>query len=130
VKRPTLCIDFDGVIHDYRHGWKDGVIYGDVTPGFFDWAEIAARQFTLVVYSSRSKDPALAAAMREWIEAKQQEWARAKRIVEVPMFSFTAEKPAAFLTIDDRCMCFAGDWSAPELAPDFLRAFEPWMNRP
>lgn len=38
-----------------------------------------------------------------------------------------AEKPAAFLTIDDRAVCFDGDFS--KLDPDKLRQFKPWHQR-
>jgi hypothetical protein len=131
MTKPTLCIDFDGVIHDYRDGWQNGAITGDVTPDFFNWATEAAKQFELVVYSSRSKDPALAKAMKEWIEVKQRDWEdhHPGTATWDLTFTFTSEKPAAFLTIDDRAIRFDGDWSAPELNPDRLRAFEPWMKR-
>ena len=42
------------------------------------------------------------------------------------VIEFMHEKPAAWLTIDDRAVQFRGDWSAPELSADVMRAFKPW----
>jgi hypothetical protein len=123
---PILCLDFDGVIHDYRHGWKDGGIYGDVTPGFFEWAEDAAKRFTLVVYSSRSKTAQGRADMVEWL----LEQANKNGFPQLPgLFTFSADKPPAYVTIDDRCIRFDGDWTDPDLNPAVLRSFKPWMSR-
>lgn len=127
--KPTLCVDFDGVIHSYDKGWQDGVIYGTAVPGFFEWVERVRDKFELVIYSSRSKTDAGVIAMARWLMEQRNAWIAAggKRDPKQPLeFTFAAEKPAAWLTIDDRAVCFKGDWSAPELQPDAMRAFKPW----
>jgi len=127
--RPTLCIDFDGVIHSYEKGWQDGTIYGTVVPGFFEWMEIARDYFKLVIYSSRSQEDAGVIAMSLWLHEQRNAWIKAggKRDPVKPLeIEFAHEKPAAWLTIDDRAVCFRGDWNAPELIPVAMRAFKPW----
>lgn len=42
--------------------------------------------------------------------------------------SFAAEKPAAFLTIDDRAVTFEGSFA--ELEPSEMLHFKPWNKRP
>lgn len=124
---PILCIDFDGVIHRYSKGWQDGVIYDGITDGFFEWAIEAAKKFKLAIYSSRSKTPEGVEAMREWL-FKQMSGSKAALAAPefgLESFAFVHEKPPAFLTIDDRAICFNGDWS--KLDPQILREFKPWM---
>ncbi len=125
--KPILCIDFDGVIHSYDKGWQNGVIYGTVTPGFFEWAEEAAKLFKLVIYSSRSKTADGITAVQLWLYAQRVAWRKSggKDTTGEPLtFEFASEKPAAFLTIDDRAVQFTGSWSAMD--PVALRAFKPW----
>lgn len=129
--KPTICIDFDGVIHSYEKGWQDGVIYGTVVPGFFEWVERVRDRFKLVIYSSRSKDDGGVIAMGVWLHEQRNRWISdgGKRDpVETLEIEFAHEKPAAWLTIDDRAVCFRGDWTAPELAPDAMRSFKPWNS--
>lgn len=114
---PILCLDFDGVIHDYRRGWQDGEIYGDLTPGFWEWAVEAQKYFQLVVYSSRSKDKNGELDMTRWLI--DQGWP------DVIKLTFAHEKPPAFLTIDDRALTFKGNWA--DFDPQGLRDFKPWM---
>lgn len=130
-RKPTLCIDFDGVIHSYERGWQGGEIYGSLTPGFVAWALEAREVLQLVVYSSRSKEPRLLMAMQEWLAARLLEHFQDDTKAALDLYSaftFSAVKPAAFLTIDDRAVRFDGDWGA--MAPKMLLAFEPWTNRP
>lgn len=119
--KPILCVDFDGVIHDYKHGWQGGKIYGNVTTGFFYWLDLVLPHFRVVIYSSRSKDAGGTEAMHDWL---------VKQYAGQPLpegVSFTHEKPPAFLTIDDRAMQFNGDWS--EFLPAKILDFKPWMMK-
>jgi hypothetical protein len=47
----------------------------------------------------------------------------------MPHIKFTATKPPAWLTIDDRCVRFDGDWSDPALSVEGIKAFKPWTQR-
>jgi len=119
--KPTICIDFDGVVHSYEKGWQDGSIYGEVTRGFFKWAAEAQKRFKLVIYSSRSATEEGRLAMGSWLANQMRQWSGEP--VELTM---AAEKPAAWLTIDDRCVRFDGSWDDPLLEPATMRAFRPW----
>lgn len=123
--KPTICLDFDGCIHLYSKGWHDGTIYDDVVPGFFEWAAEAQKYFKLVIYSSRSATDEGRLAMGKWLAMEMRSWKGDP--IELTM---AAEKPAAFLTIDDRAITFTGDWSEPLLHPEALRMFKPWNVKP
>jgi hypothetical protein len=130
ARKPILCVDFDGVVHSYTSGWHgDDVIADPPVPGALRWLWRAREWFEVRIYSSRSKRPEGCAAMRKWLlEQAIAEWGD-------PLFADTFvaavevchEKPAAFLTIDDRAICFEGDWS--ELNPADLLQFKPWNKR-
>lgn len=121
---PILCIDFDGVIHRYSKGWQEGAIYDNVTDGFFDWAARAKQYFKLVIYSSRSKTPEGVENMKHWL--RDQLRRREPEGIGFEDFEFAHEKPAAFLTIDDRAVCFEGKWDGIDMDPSVLRLFKPW----
>lgn len=125
MNKPIICIDFDGVIHSYEKGWQGGEIYGTLVPGFLEWAEKACQHFRLVVYSSRSKTPEGIEAMKEWM-LRQLNLAGAGWLVA---FDFIDTKPPAWLTIDDRALCFNGNWADPNFSVQAMQAFRPW-NKP
>ena len=127
--KPTICVDFDGVIHSYEKGWCGGEIYGTVVPGFFEWVERVRDRVKIVIYSSRSKDSAGVTDMAFWLHQQRNAWIKAggQRDPVNPLeIEFAHEKPAAWLTIDDRAIRFDGKWDAPELSPEAILAFRPW----
>lgn len=134
-RKPILCVDFDGVIHSYTSPWiNEATIPDPPVPGALRWLWKATEWFDVQIYSSRSKNVAGRDAMKEWMLMYS-----AHEFGEHPMsghglspsepypITFVAEKPAAFLTVDDRAVCFEGDWSV--LDPYELTQFQPWNRR-
>jgi hypothetical protein len=139
LNKPILCVDFDGVIHSYSSGWKGhDVVTDPPTPGALRWLWKATEWFDVQVYSSRSKEPGGVEAMFLWMT----KWSNEEFGEQHPMgcptggsidmdaypITFARQKPAAFLTIDDRAICFEGDWDDLDAA-DLLN-FKPWNKRP
>ncbi len=130
MSKPIICLDFDGVIHSYERGWQGGEIYGSMIPGFLAWSIEAQTKFELVIYSSRSKDLSQIAAMIAWMLHQVSGRMMPNEINNwMAGFTFSREKPPAFLTIDDRAIQFTGNWASPELRMEDLLAFKPWNHQ-
>lgn len=119
--KPILCLDFDGVIHSYKSGWKGAdVILDKPVPGALDFMKRAHEHFDIQIYSSRSNEAGGIVAMQLWLsvhleaEGLMGPWAHE--------IKFPTRKPPAKVTIDDRAITFTGVW--PEL--DALIKFKPW----
>ena len=127
--KPILCVDFDGVVHSYTSGWKGAASIPDMpVPGALEWMLRASEFFNVVIYGSRSRDPEALTAMRMWLGYHAHATLPDLKASELlAVVNFAHEKPAAFLTIDDRAICFDGDWS--KLDPTKLLAFKPWYQR-
>lgn len=129
MSKPILCVDFDGVIHSYTSPWTDiDEINDKPVPGALRWLWNAQRFFDVVIYSSRSKEPRGIAAMKYWMamyatDEFGQDHPMSQANEDYPI-KFAHEKPAAFLTIDDRAICFDGDFE--KLEPRELIKFKPW----
>src|SRR5687768_3018926 len=100
---PILCLDFDGVLHAYTSGWQgiDKATDGPV-PGAMDFLARAVESFDVCVLSSRSKEAsgmtAMQTAIRFWLVEAGYDY----RVYDA--IRWPTEKPAAFLTIDDRAL--------------------------
>lgn len=115
MSKPILALDFDGVIHRYSKGWQDGQIYDPPTEGFREWAEEAAKYFTLVIVSSRLREISDEVPIQDWLRLHG---------IDPAQFQFARFRPPALLSIDDRAITFKGTWE--HLAPVRLQHFKPW----
>jgi len=135
MSKPILCVDFDGVIHSYSSPWVDAATIPDPpVPGALLWLWKATEWFDVQIYSSRSKTEEGRAAMRGWMKYHSLDEFSADHPMtgadSVYPIGFASEKPAAFLTIDDRAICFEGDFSDLGESPADLLDFKPWNKRP
>jgi len=147
--KPILCVDFDGVLHSYASGWKGARNIPDPpVDGAMEFLDEAQEYFQVNVYSSRSRQFGGKRAMKKWLLTYLEEYickkysydhfdelldpfnpeqyshtALAKDILSY--IKFPTEKPAAFLTIDDRCFLFRGTFPYPKE----LLEFKPWTKK-
>lgn len=136
--RPTLCLDFDGVLHSYTSRWQGATtIPDDPVPGAREFLLAALEKFDVCVLSSRSHEPGGRHAMAAWVADKFGSCDLPSYVVEVEDFNdqndvsaqlggyvvtFPRHKPPAYVTLDDRAVTFAGVW--PDV--DVLLGFQPW----
>lgn len=135
LKKPILCLDFDGVCHSYISGWK-GIdeIPDPPVDGLFEFLNIAKEYFEIQVYSTRSSHSTGINAMRAWFSDHFTEYMFEKNPDLREKFQyflcpewifFPEQKPPAFVSIDDRVLTFEGEW--PEI--EMLKSFKPWNKK-
>jgi len=124
MSKPIICVDFDGVLHSYDSGWQGANVVNDgPVPGAMQWLADLPHHFTVCIYSSRSAQQGGIAAMRQAI----YRWVQQEFDMTPPWLSelqYPTKKPSAFLTIDDRAICFEGEFDS--LHPQALLEFTPW----
>lgn len=129
MSKPILCLDFDGVCHSYKSGWKGAdVIPDEYVDGLFEFLEDVKNDFDVQVFSSRSHQKGGAEAMLAWFYEQRKLWRSrgGKPPVDMPLtISFPTEKPPALITLDDRGILFEGKWPTLEA----LKVFKPWYLR-
>lgn len=133
--QPIICVNFDGVIHSYTSGWQGvDVIPDEPVEGAIDWIRAhlpvpdaicaMAPEYEgpiVQIYSSRSKSWVGLRAMKKYLVKHGLE----RCYITENILKFPTKKPAAFLTIDDRAICFNGTFPTSEE----MLAFKPWNKK-
>jgi hypothetical protein len=133
--KKIICLDFDGVLHSYKSGWKGARNIPDPpVEGAIEWLlELVGTQpenlcamapparLDVCIYSSRSKSFGGRRAMKKWlIRHGVDSGYFADKLIRFPVV-----KPAAWLTIDDRAICFDGNFPTIEEIENFV----PWYKK-
>jgi hypothetical protein len=87
----------------------------------------AAEHFTIAISSSRSGAPGGIAAMRDWLTHHfRAHWAADRTTADdiLAEIQWPTSKPPALVTIDDRAICFVGNWPNAQA----LLGFKTWQQ--
>jgi hypothetical protein len=114
TQSPIVCVDLNGVLDAYT-GWKGPSHFDPPRPGARTFLEaLRARGFDIVIFTTR-------------YEQDVWEWARAHGLADL-IAAVTDRKPAAHVFVDDRAVCFRGDFDAT--LRDIDRFTAHWEERP
>ena len=96
----TICLDFDGVIHDDNLGYHDGTVYGKPIEGAIDAIKEISEHCKIVICSTKARDD------RPRVDNKTGwgliwRWLKDHNIGRY-IDSVTAVKPPAFMYVDDK----------------------------
>jgi hypothetical protein len=95
-ERPLVCVDLNGVLDLYT-GWKNPDHWDPPRPGAEAFlARLVEHGFDVVVFTTRHP-----AQVRKWLREHNL----------LPLISaVTRRKPPAHVFVDDRAVCFTGDF--------------------
>lgn len=123
MRKPTIWLDFDGVIHSYLSGWQGATNIPDPpVNGAFDSIREYTGVFDVCIYSTRSHQNGGIKAMQDWFV--RNGWPADENGMPVEI-RFPTEKPPAIVGIDDRVIQFDGFFPSIET----IRNFQPWNKR-
>jgi hypothetical protein len=111
----TVCLDFDGVVHSYKSGWKGySVIPDPPVPGVKEAIDELRKTYMVKIFSTRCKKAEGIAAIEKYLEK-----------YDIKVSAICESKPSAFIYVDDRGFTFNGDWPAAVAA---IKGFKSWLE--
>lgn len=122
MSKPTLAVDFDGVIHSYVSPWVNAATISDApVEGAFAFLRDAVQFFNVTVFTVRLADDSLedldadVGLARVQVLQAFEDWFLAHGFEKSVLLSlaFTATKPKALVYLDDRAWRFEGPGAWP-----------------
>jgi hypothetical protein len=112
--RKRCMVDFDGTIHKYSEGWKDGTPYDPPFPGTREAIELLKEMgFEIVIYTARlsEENAKMQGGSDDVIEEQTkllEDWFEK---YQIPYDRMTADKEPAAFYIDDKAVRIVdGNW--------------------
>lgn len=115
MSKPTICIDFDGVIHSYVSGWQGIVPTDPPVAGTAEAIDLLREDYKVTVTSTRCIRKSGKGIVSDYLATHG-----------IYVDAVTAIKLPAICYLDDRGVTFRGNW--PE-AIEEIKAFKSWVER-
>ena len=122
-KKRTICIDFDGVLHDYSNGFQGDDIFGEMIPGADIGTKVLKdKRNTIIIYTTRKATDAL----KKWLNDHNISYDYINENPDQPEGTEGC-KLIADIYIDDRGIRFYGQWD--EWFIREIASFQPWESK-
>lgn len=127
VKKPTIAVDFDGVLYTGPWEGSEAPLYTDkVMKGAKEAMEILSQKFRLIIFTCRAySGPTQFGDVALGRPDKVETYLRNMGIPFDEVVKFPG-KISADVYLDDKAVCFSGDWFATVTA---LETFRPWWKK-
>lgn len=123
MKKRTICIDFDGVLHDYSEGFEGKDVFGDMVPNADKGTQLLKKKgWTIIIYTTRPKT----AKLEKWLKDNGIAYDYINENPDQPEDS-KGGKLISDLYLDDRGMRFNGQWN--EWLMEDIASFQPWQDK-
>ncbi|MBZ5585045.1 MAG: hypothetical protein LAQ30_23115 [Acidobacteriia bacterium] len=97
MDKPVVCVDLDGVLNAFD-GWKGAEVFHDPRPGAREFLQaLNGLGYHVIVFTCR-----WGPHVEEWL---------ARHGLSEYVAAVTDKKPAAHVYVDDRAICFQGDFT-------------------
>lgn len=128
MKRSTIAVDFDGVIHSYKSGWQGrSKIPDPPVEGAIEWLWQLVQCYNVAIVSSRASTFWSRWAMRRWLRRHSGNlYYETPGGVGIESVRITNRKVPAIVYLDDRALRFEGTF--PQIA-DLERLRKTWQHR-
>lgn len=118
--KKTICIDFDGVIAQYKE-WKGANHFGAPVSGVQNALKVLKKEgYRIIIFTTRQVSDSLKAYLKE----NDITYDYINENPDQPKDS-NQGKPIADIYLDDRGMCFRGDW---KWTLEEIARFKPWTR--
>lgn len=110
TKKKTILVDLDGVLNEYNGNFDENII-PEIKDGAIEFIQNLHQNFTIKVFTTRNK-----ILTAKWLIENNLD----KYISDI-----TDIKEPAYLHIDDRCICFDGNYNN---TINQIQNFKPWYK--